>query len=113
MENKVYDTEMIAFHVRLLSQMSKTDHYPFTKMILEKGLKEEEYQEVLSLLHTLQNMYEEQKEEGLLDYTSLLIHFAGMLNMKLHPDDTMDALHKEGKYEELMEEFKKCLVNVI
>ena len=63
----------------------------------------------MKMLYDINQKYEVQKEEGLLDYTSLLIHFAGMLNEKLHPDITIASLKEEGYFVPLMEEFTRIL----
>ncbi|SES69633.1 Protein of unknown function [Oceanobacillus limi] len=97
------DTAM--FHLQLLSKTIDLKKYPFTKLIIEKNITNEEYNDLLELLHVLNQKYELQKEEGLLDFSSLLINFAGMLNEKLHPDETILALKKEGYYHDLMDSF--------
>ncbi|MFC0523495.1 DUF1878 family protein [Pontibacillus salicampi] len=92
------------FQIRLLSYMVDGEQYPFSKMLIEKEFTESEYIALVDLLETLEVKYKEQKEEGLLDFTSLLLHFAGMLNIKLNPDETIRALWQEGFHRELMEE---------
>ncbi len=85
------------------------DKYPLTKIIIEKDLSEIEYHEFMQFVHRLNDEYEKQKAEGLLDFSSLLIQFAGMLNEKLDPNQMIDALHKEGYYPNLMNEFLSLL----
>jgi len=106
-DSKQSDTS--AFHIQLLSRIIDMSQYPLTKLIIENNLSRAEFEELLAMLDTLNKKYEIQKEEGFLDFTSLLIHFAGMLNEKLKPDQTIDALKKEGYYPSLMDEFKVIL----
>ena len=73
--------------------------------MIDKEIDQVEYEVLFQLLHDLNTRFHKQKREGLLDYTSLLVHFAGMLNEKLHPDETILALKKEGYYEALMDIF--------
>ncbi|GGD23887.1 DUF1878 family protein [Pontibacillus salipaludis] len=96
----------IAFQVQLLTNAEQMKDYPFTRMVIERGLTEEEWQEVMMLLATIDTTFKEEVEEGLLDFTDLLIHFAGMLNMKLHPDEAISAIKKEGYYTNLMIAFE-------
>jgi len=91
--------------MHLLSDVISIDKYPFTKLIIDREISEMEYDELFILLEELNETFIKQQSEGLLDFTVLLVHFAGMLNMKLHPDETMVALLKEGHYPELMEKF--------
>ncbi|WP_010650117.1 DUF1878 family protein [Oceanobacillus massiliensis] len=94
-----------AFHIQLLSKIIDMNQYPLIKLMIEKNISLEEYNELMEMLERLNDTYELQQEEGLLDFTSLLIHFAGMLNEKLDPNQTIRALRKEGYYTKLMEEF--------
>ncbi len=98
-----------SFHIRLISKIIDIDQYPFIKMIIEKNMTEEEYEELMEFLSDLNLTYKQQKEEGLIDFTSLLIQFAGMLNEKLDPDETILALKKEGYYPSLMSEFTRII----
>lgn len=93
------------FHIQLLTNIIDMDDYPFTKLIIENSLSKQEYDDLVSLLDYLNNLYLEQKEEGLIDFTSLLVKFAGMLNEKLDPNETIFALKKEGYYPSLINEF--------
>jgi len=104
---KDHDIETLTFYVKLLMEMKELDEYPFIKMFIEKGVTEKEYQELMVLLSNIQEEYESQKENGMLDFTGLLIQFAGELNPKLHPDELMNALIKEERYHEVMTELKK------
>ncbi|RDW19890.1 DUF1878 family protein [Oceanobacillus chungangensis] len=102
-EIKINDSS--SFHIHLLSKVIDMDHYPFTKLIIENHITFEEYEELMGLLHKLNDTFEEQKEEGLMDFTLLLIHFAGMLNEKLNPNHTIYGLKKEGYFPSLMDTF--------
>ncbi|MBO8156181.1 MAG: DUF1878 family protein [Bacillaceae bacterium] len=109
MEKGKQSVEMTKFQMDLLMNVIDWDHYPFTKIIIQKGLTKNEFQELMDMLRELDEKYHLQKEEGLLDFTSLLVHFAGMLNEKLDPNETIKALEKEKIYPELMTEFINIL----
>lgn len=98
-----------SFQIQLLSKVLDSKRYPFTKLLIEKNFSKKEYDELMQLLNVLNDRYKKQKEQGLIDFTSLLIHFAGMLNEKLRPNETIDALKKEGYYPSLMDEFARIL----
>jgi len=106
-DSKQIDTQ--AFHIQLLSRIIDMNQYPLTKLMIEKNISRNEYRELLDMLHKLNKNYERQKEEGFLDFTSLLVHFAGMLNEKLQPGETIKALKKEGYFPSLMDEFARIL----
>ncbi|WP_246202557.1 DUF1878 family protein [Virgibacillus doumboii] len=105
----IEQNETAAFHLRLLSKIIDFNQYPLIKLLIESNVTESEFEELMDLLAGLNNQYVAQKEEGFLDFTLLLIHFAGMLNEKLNPDITIYALKKEGYYPSLMDEFIKIL----
>lgn len=99
----------LSFHLSLISDLISKDEYPFTKLMIDKAMTEHEYDELFRLLEELNSCFIQQKEEGLLDYTKLLVHFAGMLNEKLHPDETLNALRKEGHYTEMIDTFMETI----
>ncbi|WP_164215069.1 DUF1878 family protein [Virgibacillus sp. YIM 98842] len=101
--------ETASFHVQLLSKILNLDDYPVVKLIIENNLSKEESEELFLLLNKLNDQYERQKEEGFLDFTPLLVEYAGMLNEKLDPDNTIAALRQEGHYPDLMREFSKII----
>ncbi|MFC4559149.1 DUF1878 family protein [Virgibacillus kekensis] len=103
------ESETTTFHMQMLSKIIDMDRYPLTKLVIEKNLSKYEFEEMISLLEGLQKKYKGQKEEGLLDFSGLLVHFAGMLNEKLEPTSTIYALKKEGYYPSLMSEFLEVL----
>lgn len=94
-----------SFHIQLLAQTIDIQKFPLTKLIIDHHVTEEEYEALFHMLQQLEKQYEIQKEEGFVDFTSLLVHFAGMLTRKLHPNQTIYALKKEGYYPSLMNEF--------
>jgi len=99
----------VSFHLHLLSKAINADKFPFTKMVIDKELTEKEYNALFQLLRRLDEDLKIQKSEGLLDFTSLLIHFAGMLNWKLSLHETIYALKDEGHYPELMAALMRIL----
>lgn len=101
--------EIMIFHVQLLTKLIDVEQYPFVKLVIESNITKEEYTELFQLLQMLEENYEQQKEEGFLDFTSLLIHFAGMLNEKLNPNETIVALEREGYFPHLIKEFMRLL----
>ncbi|GGN60647.1 DUF1878 family protein [Oceanobacillus indicireducens] len=106
---KEQSSTITSFQIQLLSRIIDMDEYPFLKLVIEQNISEEEYDELFAHLKIQQAMYEEQKNEGLLDFSSLLIEFAGLLNEKLDPTTTIYALRKENYFPELMDEYIKIL----
>ena len=98
-----------SFQIQLLSKIIDMNKYPLIKLVIEKNIEQNEYEDLFSLLERLNDQYEQQKEEGFLDFSSLLVEFAGMLNEKLSPDETIYALRKEKYFPELMDAFLKII----
>ncbi|WP_431800268.1 DUF1878 family protein [Halobacillus andaensis] len=90
------------FRLQLLLNLTLLDQYPFTKLVVEKCLTEKEYKETMELVEYLYNRYLEEIEEGFVHHEQLLIHFAGMLCLKLPVEETFLAMYQEGLYSELM-----------
>ncbi|RBW69334.1 hypothetical protein DS031_11895 [Bacillus taeanensis] len=103
--------KQVQFQQELLLKMVDRRKYPFYSLVIERGLVEEEMKEVLSLCEEVNKGYEEMKEEGFVSYLPLLIHFVGMLNIKLEPKETIEALYYQGYYRTLMVELKKLVPN--
>lgn len=100
---------LAAFQIQLLTKIIDIKKFPFTKLIMEKNVTEKEYSELFEMLEKLNMEYRQQKEEGLLDYSTHLIRFAGMLTEKLDPTETIQALEGEGYYPELLGEFNRLI----
>ncbi|RXI99886.1 DUF1878 family protein [Anaerobacillus alkaliphilus] len=79
--------------------------YPFYALIIKHELSKKEVEEIYVLCTKLNNEYKRQKEEGFVTFLPLLTHFVGMLNYKLNPHKTIDALYEQGIYQGLMAEF--------
>ncbi|MCT2535563.1 YhaI family protein [Aquibacillus koreensis] len=94
--------EDLQFKVDLLLHICDMKKYPFSKMVIVKELTEKEYKEVMVLIEDLDRSFKEQKEEGLLNFESLLIQFVGLLPEKLHVEKTLQALKEEGYAPSLM-----------
>ncbi|TLS38054.1 DUF1878 family protein [Pseudalkalibacillus caeni] len=94
--------ERIEFHQRLLAKMHTMEKVPFYRLVIEKGLTEDEMNEVLDLCEEVNQRFKKQLEEGLVSHTTLLIHFVGMLNVKLAPKETVESLYEQGIFPELM-----------
>lgn len=101
--------DTVAFQLQLLSNIIDMRKYPFVKLIIDNNVTRKEYEQLLELLESLERTYLIQKEEGLLDFTSLLVHFAGMLTEKLNPNETIYALYEEEHFPSLMGEFIRLL----
>lgn len=102
---RVSENETTVFHLHLLANVIDMEAYPFIRMVIQANLSKNEYDELMHLLAILNEKYQLQKDEGLLDFSSLLMLLAEKLSEKLKPNELIFALHKEGYYPELMEEF--------
>ncbi|PLR67447.1 DUF1878 family protein [Bacillus sp. UMB0893] len=95
----------LEYYQTLLQKMVDPDKYPFYVSVMNSGLSAEEIEEIYRICDELSHLLAEQKEQGLLNYMSLLTRFAGQLNCKLSVDDTIVSLHNQGMYVPLMTEF--------
>lgn len=99
----------LEYYQKMLIKMADAEKYPFYVSVMKAGLSAEEIEEIHRICRELEEMLAEQKEQGLLNYESLLTLFAGQLNYKLSVDDTIIHLHKQGLYEPLMGEFRNII----
>ncbi|UTW70052.1 DUF1878 family protein [Anaerobacillus sp. HL2] len=84
-----------------------TKFFPYTLVAKNKLTKHEVNKFFESFGQTFVKInIENKKEEGFVNFHFLLTHFR-MLNYKLDPDKTIEALIKQGFYPELMIEFLK------
>lgn len=101
----------LEFYQNLLLSIADPSH-PFYAMIIKNQLSQKEVEEIYQLCNEITITYEQQKEEGFVTFTPLLNHFVGMLNYKLDPHKTIEALYSQNIYRQLMSllknEINKC-----
>jgi len=109
MDEIIKKLERLEYHQKLLINMLQYSNEPFTKLIVLKGLSEEEVCTFHSLCEELSNKLEEQKAEGFVYFNPLLDEFSNRLNPKLHVRETVEACYQQRLHVELMSEFIKVL----
>jgi hypothetical protein len=97
--------ETLEYYQTLLLQMIESTHFPFYRLVMERGLNKGEIEDIYRLCNELSFEHEEQKAQGLVIYTDLLTQFAGQLNSKLDIVETVQAMSKQGLYSSLMKDF--------
>lgn len=102
----------IEYHQKLLLEMIKNQTFPLYELLIRKDLSEEEVDELFTLCDMLNEKLAQQKEEGFVYFTPLLTEFVGMLNRKLHPEETINAFLMQDMYPTLMGILKKTLESV-
>ncbi|WP_110114385.1 DUF1878 family protein [Bacillus sp. CGMCC 1.16541] len=112
MESLESRVSRLEYYIELLSGTTALQHRPFVELIIKKELTKQEAKDVYKLCEELNNLYGEQKAEGLVDFTPLLTQFVGMLNYKLKPNETIQALRKEGLYLPLMNELQSIVERI-
>jgi len=98
-----------AFHIQLLTELVDMNKYPVTQLIIDNNLSKEEWEEIVDMLQDLDARYKELKEARRVNCTPLLIEFAGRLNEKLNPNETIAALKKEKYFPSLMHVFTQII----
>lgn len=101
--------ERLEYHQQLLLDLINTEHYPFTKLIIQKEMDKEEVFEFYQLCEYMSNNLQEQKAEGFLNFYPLLKEFSEKLNRKLEVKETVESCLQQNMYVELMTEFQKYL----
>ncbi|WP_226576722.1 DUF1878 family protein [Halobacillus litoralis] len=101
--------ETFSFQLNLLLNVKDMQKYPFTKMVIDYNLTEKEYEETLELLDLLSCKYYEDVNDGLMDHSSLLIHYAGMLCFKMPVNESLKAMYEEGLYVDLVKILMKYI----
>lgn len=93
---------MLEFHNHLLLKMIDGKKFPFYALIIQKGITKKEMDDVFTLCEEVNQRFEMQQENGLVDDKPLLLHFVGMLNPKLPVKETIIALYEQNHYPALM-----------
>lgn len=92
----------LEFHLQLLLDMVDTNQYPFYQLIIKNGVSKYEMNSLITFCEELNKKYEEQREEGFVDFTLLLVQYVGMLPSVLNPKESLIALKKQSYFPELM-----------
>ncbi|MDX8364618.1 DUF1878 family protein [Cytobacillus sp. IB215665] len=109
MDEFIARIEKIEYYQTLLLKMVEKDHMPFYQMVIKEQLSKADVDEILSVCEKLSMKLEEQKAEGLLVFTPLLIEFSKTIQFKMNVKDTVTAMLKQQMYTPLMEEFMKLI----
>lgn len=99
----------LEFHQELLLEMVDTDKFPFYYLIIKHKVSKQEVIDLLDLCEELNKKYEEQRENGFLHFTPLLVQYVGMLPSVLKPRESIVALRKQNYYPLLMEKLLETI----
>ncbi|WP_096201479.1 DUF1878 family protein [Bacillus sp. FJAT-45350] len=110
MESLDAQVRRLGFYQTLLLDMVDTSKFPFYQLVIRNGVTEEEMKELFILCNELNELLEEQRELGYVRHTSLLVHFVGMLTIKLKPKAVIEAMQQQSLYGSLMDVLLKALI---
>ncbi|MEW4285461.1 DUF1878 family protein [Priestia koreensis] len=94
----------LEYYIELALDANGVHKKPFFEMVIQHELEKKEVAAIYKLCEEVYERYVQQKKEGLVNYMPLLTHFVGMLNIKLPPHQTIQALWEQGMYTDLMKE---------
>lgn len=101
--------KLLEYHQSLLLQMISQSKDAFYKLIIEKGIGEEEVRKFRKHCDELSKKMEEQKAEGFVYFYPLFKEFTINLPPDMQAEEVIHACLKQGLYIPLMSELKKYL----
>ncbi|CAG9622539.1 DUF1878 family protein [Sutcliffiella rhizosphaerae] len=97
----------LEYHLELLVKQMDRSKYPLDYIIIRGNLSREDVQSLFSTCEKLSIEMEKQKAEGFVTFTPLLNEFRHAIHPSLNLDETINALHIQGKFVPLMEAFQR------
>lgn len=100
---------VLEFHHKLLVKLINNPDLEFYKLIIEKGLTEQELNMFYNLCDKLSEKLEEQKAEGYVYFHPLFVELSAALPDTLKAEEVVRACLQQKLYEPLFQEMKKHL----
>lgn len=100
---------LLEFHQKLLLKLVSNPQLEFYKLIVEKGISEQDVQRFLRNCDDLNNKMAEQKAEGFVHFHPLLNEFSLSLPSNLQVKEVIQACIGQNIFEEMMSEFQNSL----
>ena len=101
--------QLLEYHQKLLVKLVTNPKLCFNKLIIEKGISEQEVKNFFKLCEKMRKKMEEQKAEGFVYFNPLFEEFSTSLPLTLHPEEVIQACLSQNLFESLMLEFKKYI----
>lgn len=102
---------MLEFHQKLLLKMVSGSNDPFYRLIIERGLTQQEVASIIKDCDKLSIEMEEQKAEGFMYFHPLYKKLSAIVQPKLQPEEVIHACESQGLFLPLMSELKKYIDN--
>lgn len=100
---------LLEYHQKLLVKMMTNPKLDFYKLVIEKGITEQEVEAFFKLGDILSIKMEEQKAEGFMHFYPLFNEFTASLPAKFIVDETVTSCLSQNLFPKLMLEFKKYI----
>lgn len=101
--------KLLEYHQKLLLKIITNPNLDFYKLIVEKGITEQEVIAFFERCDKLTIQMEEQKAEGFLYFYPLFNEFTASLPRKLSANETVTSCLNQNLFTALMNEFEKCM----
>jgi hypothetical protein len=101
--------KLLEYHQSLLLKMISPSNDEFYKLIIEKGIGEEEVRRFQNHCDELSIKLKEQKAEGFVYFHPLFKEFTMILPPEIKAEEVIEACVKQGLYLSLMLELKNYL----
>ncbi|MDP4104258.1 MAG: DUF1878 family protein [Bacillota bacterium] len=100
---------LLEYHQKLLLKLVNNPKLEFNKLIIEKGISEQEVKNFFKFCEELCKKMEEQKAEGFVYFSPLFDEFSTSLPLTFQPEEVIQACLSQNLFESLMLEFKKYI----
>lgn len=101
--------EKLEFQQRLLLEMIPATGHDFNRLVIRKGLSENDVKEFFELCEKLNKHSQEQKAEGFVFFAPLFKEFTDKLDARLTPEEVIEACIAQRLFPVLMEQLKRNL----
>lgn len=100
---------LLEYHQKLLFKIISNSNQDFNKLIVGKGISEQEVHKFLQVCDELNKKMEDQKAEGFVHFHPLLNEFITSLPPNLKVEEVIPACIRQSIFEELMCEFQNYI----
>lgn len=101
--------DLLEYHQRLLVKLITTPNAEFYKLVIERGVSEQEVESIFKFCENLSIKMEEQKAEGFVYFHPLFVELLNILPETLDGKEVVHACLKQQLYEPLFMEFNKYI----